>query len=460
MTKSSESELAERIDILVADGPTILVETTTDVVLSGLTGVNAKRLCEETLSLGWDFTLEDSSESECSIAQIGEDLEPYRLRINKPVPDAGVRYLTNAGFNAWLKEATAIGKAEVSRLSRLSYTKGFAVAPWGVTAIHVPEAALKSPRALVRESTSRRVAPADIRPWLLTETSMILWDDEVFRLWAQHATTSLAHSLASEIDPDGALVFGGSPRIKLDAPTMRLAGTWNDDSFAALQAAGRWVFENDRETETRHKLLAIEIARSSPVRREAAMLAECAQQVLEGARLAFQLGLEDISRDTLKALADLRKSLGDEAAKLADSTRQLAASVAAAIFIGLALFAAKIGTTAPKILIEALAFVVTGYVAVVILTNIQFVLLQRSIREEWRGRLYRFLSTSDYESMVLKPARRAELSTFVATWIGGVLALVMLISILFAPESPKLPAIPSVGQGSTATPKLPGGIPK
>jgi hypothetical protein len=182
------------------------------------------------------------------------------------------------------------------------------------------------------------------------------------------------------------------------------------------------------------KEFSIEIARSATARTDVGtVLSACAVQALEGARLAFQMGLEDLSRDTLKSLADLRKGLGDDAAKLADSTRQLAGSVAGSLVLGLGLVAAKLGTTAPKALIIVLALVLAGYVAAVIVSNLQFVLLQRSIRKEWRGRLYRFLTSEDYQRMVLKPAYQAEQSTFIAMGIGGVLALIMLGAILILP---------------------------
>ncbi len=435
MTKSSVSELALRIDELVAVGPAVLVETPTNVILSGLTASHAKDFAAATQALGWAITLEDSSDAECTIAQIGEDLQPYRLRITKPAPETGIRYLTNGGFQAWLKEASAVGKVEVCRLSASYATFGYVAAPWESTVKAATGPPLKSPRTLVREAAPIRVAPEDIRPWLLADASDAAWDDPVFALWAQQAATMLSRALATEIEPDDcALVFAGPPKIKLDPPAVDLAQTLGKTGFAALQTAARWVYENERETETRHRLFAIEVARSATARTNVgAVLAACGAQALEGARLAFQLGLEDLSRDTLKALADLRKGLGDDAAKLADSTRQIAAAVAGALVLGLGLVAAKLGTTAPKPLIVVLAFVLTGYVAAVIASNLQFVLLQRSIRKEWRGRLYRFLTSEDYQRMVSKPAHDAELSTFIAMGIGALLALIMLGAVVFLP---------------------------
>jgi hypothetical protein len=91
-----------------------------------------------------------------------------------------------------------------------------------------------------------------------------------------------------------------------------------------------------------------------------------------------------------------------------------------------------------------LAIAVTGYVAAVIVTNVQFVLLQRIIRAEWRGRLYRFLTVDDYEKTVSNPVRKAEFSAFSAMVIGGILALAMLAAVVLAlaipPHNPSLDA--------------------
>jgi hypothetical protein len=70
-----------------------------------------------------------------------------------------------------------------------------------------------------------------------------------------------------------------------------MAETLGQQGFERLQAAARWVYENDRETETRHKLLALEIARVPPELKDTgSVLAAGIDQSLEGARLAFNLG--------------------------------------------------------------------------------------------------------------------------------------------------------------------------
>lgn len=55
---------------------------------------------------------------------------------------------------------------------------------------------------------------------------------------------------------------------------------------------------------------------------------------LEGAKVAYQVSLSDLGRDMLKTLADLRKAVTEETAKVTDATRQLVTSVSGALAIG------------------------------------------------------------------------------------------------------------------------------
>ena len=295
---------------------------------------------------------------------------------------------------------------------------------------------------------------------MISDLSALPWNDPIFAIWSRRAAAAIARALATEIDAsDGSLIFGGHPKIRLLQPRSDVTNALGPDGFRGLQAAARWVYENDRETETRHRLLALEMARVPPGTKDVgSVFAAGIDQALEGARLTFQLGLEDVSRDSLKILSDLQKGLGDEAAKLADSTRQLTASVAGAIVLGLGLLAAKMGTATPRPLILVLAGVVTAYIALVIFNSIQFIFLQRSIRKEWRGRLYRFLTADDYEKMVSSPVRKAEFSAFSAMTIGGILALAMLAAIALAPDIPPQPApssTPAPPQQPVPAPILP-----
>jgi hypothetical protein len=207
------------------------------------------------------------------------------------------------------------------------------------------------------------------------------------------------------------------------------------DGFKAIQQCAQWVFTSPKDMESRHILLTAELSRSAPGSDGAAELFRRAGlAALEGAKIAYELSLHKISADTLKALSDLRKAVSDETAKLGDSTRQLATAVSSALFGGIALIVARL-TLAPDSLPVAVAVLLIGivlsvYVGATIWSGHQFVAIQRDLRSQWRNRLYRFLPEDEYKKMVVDPAKRAEDTFGWASRISGVLAFVLLVSVI------------------------------
>lgn len=433
MTSLSPTKLSHEVDALVAQNLAVLVETPEHVILSGLSAENARHVGQLTRDLVWAAMFEDGAEAECEIADLGEDLAPYRVRIDKPpAPAETVRLLTCAGFAQWLEFSNVAGRIEVCPASANFTTYGFTVSAWGAQALPPDRPEIKSPRKLVREAGSARIVPDDIRPWLLDEKSEPLWRDRVFQTWAIQASVALSRALSSEIMDEGeTLVFSGPPKLQTKPGVFDWDRDSDRDGFGALQAAARWVFENDREVETRHRLMAMEVARSASSSAQIPVIfTENTVHLLEGARLAFQMGLEDLSKDTIKALTDLRKSLADETSKLADGMRQIATSVAGALFAGLGLIVARVSASAPPKVIVPLAGIIFCFVVAIIFSNIQYVYIQRDIRKEWRGRIYRFLNEDDYNKMVTVPADKAENALFIAMTIGGAITLAMLGGII------------------------------
>ena len=178
----------------------------------------------------------------------------------------------------------------------------------------------------------------------------------------------------------------------------------------------------------RHILLANELARSgsAPAAGSVAQFLNAhLADAWESAQIAYQMALADTSRDTLKVLGDLRKAISDETAKLSDQARQLATSVAGALATGLGLVAARIAVKASPGVVAAIMVVVAIYVAAVIISGWQFIVLQRNLRQAWQPRLYRFLPDGEYKRMVTDPAQRAERAFSYTAWLGGFAVLLL-----------------------------------
>ncbi|CAI06383.1 hypothetical protein ebA514 [Aromatoleum aromaticum EbN1] len=427
--------LAELLDRLSTD-EAFIRESENDISVSGLATNAAKNIIEICNELGWSFDLYDSAGTEWRDNELLQDFGPYRLRLRKPSfgGDALV-LLTNTGLAEWLRVGHTAVNWQVARLTQRIVTHARVLQSWGEVEPYQPSANTKSPRSLVREFGAERLAPEDVRPWLLREEVSSSFEDPASKVWMRASSLALLNSLADEIDPiDKKLKFKGPPKLSISVPAERasLADDIGVDHFNNLQRAASWVFENEREAELRHGLLANDIARSAGGNGDdfQCFISNISSS-LDGAKVAYQVSLSDLGRDTLKMLADLRKAVTEETAKVTDATRQLVTAVAGALAISLGLIAARVSTAASYELIVAVMAVVAAYVGVVIYSGYGFIQLQRQLRRDWQPRLYRFLPRSEYESMVSKPANRAERTFFKVAWGGGVGVAVLTAIVIF-----------------------------
>lgn len=420
--------LAETIDRLVEANRALVTEAAATATVSALSAADAVDLLRHCQQLGWVANLFDSDGAPWSEAEPPhQDFAPFRLTIDKPIPpDDTLLLLSNKEFASWLKRGHNASHWQVARLIGPIVTWSKVFQPWGATQVTLNSSPTKSPRALVREFGNERRVPEDIRPWLAQSLDEVLFATPTVQVWVGIASAALARSLPDEIDSvDGALKFRGPPRLTIPSPTATNAA-WDLSTFSALQSAAIWVFENEREAEMRHILLAAELARSGPTAESAAdFLRTHLAQAFEGAQIAYQMALAETSRDTLKVLGDLRKAVTDETAKLSDLSRQLAASIAGALATGIGLVAARVAANAPAALVGSVMVVVMLYVLMVIVSGVQFVRLQKRLRRDWQPRLYRFLPTREYKELVTVPAAKAERSFYLSAVLGVIVVLVL-----------------------------------
>lgn len=430
----SATTLARWLDRLPALGA-FVVETADAVSASNLSAPLTHELCGLVEAEGWPLTVFDEAGEAWTRDEIGEELAPFRVTIAKPPADFDVaRILTDVGFAAWLDEPSA-SVCQVARLSRPFDTLGVRFTNWDEPfAPFEPAAETASPRSLVREYNGQARAPDDIRPWLLRNDDG-QFDNSTFRVWMAAAAMHTIHSVPDEIDPvNGSLKFKGPPRLALHfgPDANQRVSELTVQGFKSVQSGVRWVFENAREAEMRHALFATEIARSGiETDRAEIYLREHAGAALDGAKIAYQASLAQLSGETLKALADLRKSVTEETAKVTEATRQIGGAVAAALAVGVGLMAARATSAASGNLIIAVMIVAAAYVSMVILSGLQFTWLQRDLRRGWQARLYRYLPKSEYKALVLTPTGRAEASLFWVAGIGGAITLLISVLVIF-----------------------------
>lgn len=403
----SAKELASLVNECHAKGDCLVSENWDNVLLSRLSADLTQVIAGLATTAAFDHVILNGANHDIALADVDEVGQPYRISLSKKVREnyAGC-VLTLRGMDDLLFD---IGERTVIYVADLRVpfgTIGVQFVPWEEDAVpHVYMTPLKSPRNFVREYGNQRLAPTSISPWIL-QSPIWLGEEPVFVRWATLATRQCLLALSNEVQEDPlSIVFKGPPRGTTAPPDLS-AGI-DEALYSSVQACASWVYEAPTETEMRHPLLSAEVARFSSSDGLLEILPSTFASALDGARLAYDLGISKLSSDTLKMLTDLRKSVLDEATKISDGTRQLIASVAATLSLGIGLIAAKVGANADGSIIGAVAFIAFVYVATIICAGHRALALQDSIRDQWKPRTYGFISRESYEKLVDQPAKKA-----------------------------------------------------
>ena len=322
-------------------------------------------------------------------------------------------------------------------------TEQLTISPWGGPRVHEPASFVaETPRKFVRDLTGGTV-PERVDPWLLRGGSPAA--SAIFAVWREVAAQRLALALPSEVraTPTGTQVVLKGPRsapIQI-APTR---ANWEAHVFPSLADAARWVYGTPRETETKFQFLNNHLSldwrdgNSWPNGLETVMAGS-----LTSAREAFAFYLQDQSKEAVKSLGDLRKSLQEEVAKAQSATRDLMGGLWRDFGIAGVVLALKsptwpqISTTeALRWITVATAVVLSISLLVTTFSNWRFNRLADVGRREWRGKLYAFLSEADWQRLVEVPiarARRLYRVTLVIVWVMYAMAVYYLL-VVAVPE--------------------------
>lgn len=431
----SEIKLATAIDRLVAANEAFVAETPERVTLSQLSLPSANELRALILQAGLIAFIYDGANEDWSNLDLVEEYAPYRITFAKPATsDSELLILTNTAFSAFLRNESPAAVWRIALLGTTIFTEGRTYTSWADKAQAPLAVKKKSPRSLVREASGNRIVPPTVAPWTLVDSSFVP-KSEAAVLWANASIAACLRSLADDIDSEsGELKFKGPPRLtfKLHDQPNKYFNELGSAGFAALHLATAWVFENEREAEVRHILFACEIARSNGVAdSELPSFGRNLIPALDGAKIAYQMSIAEVGKDTLKSLADLRKSVTEDTSKVTEGTRQVAAAVAGALALGFGLIAARLSTSTPRWLLVTVMVIVGLYVATIIFSGYDFIRLQRSIRQQWQFRLYRFLSPAEYGLMVATPTAHAERTFKVTACMGAVAVCLLAVAVAF-----------------------------
>ncbi|QXH45596.1 hypothetical protein KSS93_22385 [Pseudomonas xanthosomatis] len=412
----SHQKLASLLNDLSRKGQALITEGNSTLIVSDLPADAARSIAQAASAAAWAITLFDSAGGETEVEEGDEAFGPFRAELVKPLPQehdktAALYVVTEVGFRAFLDNGHPASRWYVLGLLKPFNTRARAYSDWGIEEPFVESQATKSPRLLVKESADVRTVPEDVRHWLLAEGHELDEADPLHLVWATQAFEALSRCFANEIDASGSkLSFKGPPKLNLTLPeTVDGAAQITLNDFKVVQDAAVWVFDNAREAEVKHILLSAEIARSGRADGEAFQYFRAnLEAALDCGKIAYQMAVSEITKDTLKSLGDLRKAVTEETSKATDATRQAIAAISTALTLGLGLIVARLTLQINPYLISLVMAVAFGYTTLNVMSGRKFINIQRKLRQDWQSKLYRFLSEAEFKKMVGDPIEQAE----------------------------------------------------
>lgn len=337
--------------------------------------------------------------------------EAVAVRLTKDVEAGAAYFVTRRGFETALRDAEFMRGARkiwiAEDFSPFS-TRSCVYLPWGSAVEHKHlDETFDSPRRLVRDQ-SYRLAPADIRPWYLMtpcdETSGVL------AAWKEAAVMNLIFCLPTEIRASDAIsqvVLKGARSAFADVDLSKS----QSQLFDVVTDAVRWIYDQQRDTETKFHLLNNHLALYWPEKAKWPIgLADVLDHALASAREAFAFHLQDDSKEAIKSLGDLRKALLEEVARSQSATRDILSSLWRDAAIAGAAFALRSATTnssAVKIASLGAATLLFASLLTTVLSNWRFDVLAKQVRAQWRQRLYAFMPDKEWVDLVTRPVSRA-----------------------------------------------------
>ncbi|HBN9599704.1 TPA: hypothetical protein L3884_002039 [Pseudomonas aeruginosa] len=413
-------------------------------------------------SEAWSISIRDGEFSEISIDAVSN--EDVTLVIKKPV-GGRVFFASQAGFSAALEDKALTLASELLVLNFFTgfKTKGFSVLSWdgeplpGLPPLEPNSDAIDPRKGVVRDLTGATV-PADPYRWIL------IGDDgsgEPWNIWKALAAKNLATLLVSDVWKEDTI------KVSLNGARKRTfylgEKCQDDNAYAKICQAADWILVK-QDTEARHEVL---VRRLSAIVRDSqsngnlewlTVLPESLQEALDGARLDHRAYVRSKSAETVKAMADLRKAVGEDVSRIVDRVHRLSTG----FVIGLAALATGLGVRLTLLSSQKNTWAVAGIIFCFVLLAITWasIIIQRHVSSKslvnellnmrrWHKNIHIALTRSDYRELALHPvldAIRLYKKTAKIT-IKGMIAASFIFIALFVVAPFFHPGNKSVGVG-------------
>lgn len=306
-----------------------------------------------------------------------------------------------------------------------------------------PSEPLPDPRTYVSDFTGEAEVPTDIRPWLVRGAPE--QPGAVYQVWGRLAARRLMAALSDRVSrSDGGTTyhFSGPPSCAVSLTDGEAVAI-----LSRLQEGAAWVFPETRDADTRHLLLAAEWARTH----RKGQVTELGEGALESAKAAYAAYVKSGSKETLKALAELRKAVVDEGQKAAQRAQELAGAMWKDIAIAAAPFILKILPDASKApsrtLAAILAFCAAAFLifsfGIQVFINNRYFKQQREGRAAWKREINVAIRQKEVEELSEEPLRKSLEDYYKVRFaVGVVYALLVAALLVFAVSNLQTPTQP------------------
>jgi hypothetical protein len=346
----------------------------------------------------------------------GDSFDPDRrviITIEKPAIAGVGLFFFQSSLAAYFLRRSLLSRLAIADLQapQAFSARGLQILPWdlpGGPPGGPPEPVRIDPTPYVRDFVPEREVVTDLSPWILATGPAAV--SPVFQAWQAISARRLLASLVSRAwleDGHVWLQVSGPPIYKVRADDTSIPAMWEK-----LGEAADWVFLAGRDVEARHLIYANELARAD---RPNQGLAATLERTLEAAKVTYEAHVQSSSRETLKALADLRKTVIDETQKVAQRAQDLTSNLWRDLAVSAAPFVLKILGDTTKLagpVISALFyFAAAGFVALSFILqwriNRAYFRSQTESRQRWMQTLYSYISAREREEIAEAPIQQA-----------------------------------------------------
>lgn len=306
----------------------------------------------------------------------------------------------------WRRDCRVVGLPRSEEVR----THAGAVRRWELDGSAMPElprpVAAVDPVTWVRDLTGRSVLATDILRWMpQTVPGARPWP-----AWGDLAAVQLARSLCNRLTPmreKVRLEFTGPPAAVLVEDAVRIAG-----AFAELTRVAEWIFLSP-DIEVRHAFFSGEFARTKPASEED--LGELVDRALQAAQELHRAHLRSAGRETIRAVADLRKAVFDETQRVSQRAVDLTAGLAKDVPAAAAPLVVKVlsdGTKVDPGLQTAFTYAAAAYLLASFIVQsvvaVGFVMEQHRSRRTWLKTLHGALPADELAALAERPFIRVE----------------------------------------------------